>query len=141
VLDTQTADANGVVQLTSDGRPYAVQSQVEVGLNFNPIAEPMPMQTVRWPAGSNMAHKHRIVAIRAKVRLTQGLYANGNLLQQTQMDNFQMDNGPLPLYTGLIELEESTNWDQTQDKMVIFTQVDPLPMQILFVDTELSGEQ
>ncbi len=141
VLDTVVVDGSGVVQLTSDGRPYAIQSQVEIGLNFNPIVEPMPLQTVRWPSGSNLAHKKRIVAIRAKLRETQGLYANGNLLQQTQLDNFNMDSGPLPLYTGVVELEESTNWDQNTDKMVTFTQVDPLPMQILFLDSELSGEQ
>lgn len=141
VLDTQTVPSNGIVPLTSDGQPYAIKSQVEIGLNFNPIVEPMPLQTVRWPAGSNMAHKKRIVTIRAKVRETQGLYANGNLVQLSQLDNFNMDGGPLPLYTGIVELEESTNWDQNTDKMVVFTQVDPLPMQILFLDTELSGEQ
>jgi hypothetical protein len=139
VLD-DVVPVGGVAQLTSDGRPYTA-TKVEIGLNFNPIVEPMPLQTVRWPAGSNMAHKKRIVAIRVKVRLTQGLYANGNLLQLAQLDNFQMDNGPLPLYTGIVELEESTNWDQTEDKMVVFTQIDPLPMQILFLDVELSGEQ
>jgi hypothetical protein len=52
-----------------------------------------------------------------------------------------MDSGPLPLYTGIVEMEESTNWDQDVDKMVIFTQIDPVPMQILYLDTELSGEQ
>lgn len=139
VLDSVVV-TGGVANLTSDGQPYTA-ANVEIGLNFNPTVEPMPLQTVRWPAGSNMAHKKRIKSIRAKVRLTQGLYANGNLLQMAQMDNFQMDNGPLPLYTGVVELEESTNWDQTTDKMVTFTQVDPLPMQILFLDVELSGEQ
>ena len=101
----------------------------------------MPLQTVRWPTGTNLAHKKRIVAIRCKVRETQGLLANGNLVQLAQLDNFNMDDGPLPLYTGVVELEESTNWDQDEDKMVTFTQVDPLPMQILFLDVELSGEQ
>jgi hypothetical protein len=140
VLDSQVI-SGGVCPLLSGGQTYTAKSQVEIGLNFNPTVEPMPLQTVRWPAGSNMAHKKRVVAIRAKVRQTQGLLANGNLLQLAQMDNFQMDSGPLPLYTGVVELEESTNWDQTADKLVIFTQVDPLPMQILFLDTELSGEQ
>ena len=151
VLDTQTVPSNGVVPLTSDGNPYAIQSQVEIGLNFNPIVEPMPLQTVRWPAGSNLAHKKRIVAIRAKVRETAGLLiqteggADGQTVtivpQLAQLDNFQMDNGPLPLYTGVIEVEASSTWDQNEDKMVTFTQVDPLPMQILYLDVELSGEQ
>jgi hypothetical protein len=151
VLDTQVVPANGIVPLTSDGRPYVVQGQVEIGLNFNPIVEPMPLQTVRWPAGSNLAHKKRIVALRAKVRLTQGLIISTEggpdgqtvqiIPQMAQMDNFQMDSGPLPLYTGVIEVEASSTWDQNEDKMVTFTQVDPLPMQILFLDAELSGEQ
>ena len=151
VLDTQTVPSNGVVPLTSDGNPYVIQNQVEIGLNFNPIVEPMPLQTVRWPAGSNLAHKKRIVAIRAKVRETAGLLiqTEGGADDQTvtivpqlaQLDNFQMDNGPLPLYTGVIEVEASSTWDQNEDKMVTFTQVDPLPMQILYLDVELSGEQ
>ena len=78
--------------LTSDGNPYVIQGYGRNRPELQPTAlEPMPLQTVRWPAGSNLAHKKRIVAIRAKLRLTQGLYANGNLLQQTQLDNFQMD--------------------------------------------------
>ncbi len=140
VLDSQIV-VGGVVPLTTGGQPYTVKGQVEIGLNFNPTITPMPVQTVRWPAGSNLAHKKRIQSIRVKVRETQGLYANGNLLAQTTMDQFQMDSGPAPLYTGIIELEESTNWDQDKDKLVTFTQVDPLPMQILFMDVELSGEQ
>ena len=151
VLDTQTVPANGIVPLTSDGNAYTIQTQVEIGLNFNPIVEPMPLQTVRWPAGSNLAHKKRIVALRVKVRETQGLIISteggpdGQTVQITpqlaQLDNFQMDNGPLPSYTGIIEVEASSTWDQNEDKMVTFTQVDPLPMQILYLDTELSGEQ
>ena len=141
VLDTQTV-SGGVCLLQDLGSTYLTEGgAVEIGLNFNPIVTPMPLQTVRWPAGSNLAHKKRIVTIRVKVRETQGLYANGNLVQLAQLDNFNMDSGPLPLYTGIVELEESTNWDQDEDKMVTFTQVDPLPMQILFLDVELSGEQ
>jgi len=141
VLDTQTI-SGGVCPLTSGGVVYTTAGGVvEIGLNFNPTVTPMPLQTVRFPTGTNLTHKKRIVAIRAKVRETQGLYANGNLLQLAQLDNFSMDSGPLPLYTGVVELEESTNWDQEEDKMVTFTQVDPLPMQILFLDVELSGEQ
>ncbi len=151
VLDTQTVPTTGIVPLTTGGNVYAIQSQVEIGLNFNPIVEPMPLQTVRWPTGTNMAHKKRIVALRAKVRETQGLIImteggpDGQTVQiipqLAQMDNFQMDSGPLPLYTGIIEVEASSTWDQNEDKMVTFTQVDPLPMQILFLDAELSGEQ
>ena len=141
VLDTQTV-SGGVCPLTSGGAAYTTEGgAVEIGLNFNPTVTPMPLQTVRWPTGTNLAHKKRIVSIRCKVRETQGLLANGNLVQLAQLDNFNMDDGPLPLYTGVVELEESTNWDQDEDKMVTFTQVDPLPMQILFLDVELSGEQ
>lgn len=150
VLDTNVVSAGGVLQLTSDGFPY-VATSVEVGLNFNPTIEPMPLQTVRWPAGSNLAHKKRIQSVRLKVRETQGLIIQTDagqdnqtvsiVPQMAQLDNFKMDNGPLPLYSGIIEVEATSVWDQNEDKTVIFTQVDPLPMQILFMDVTLSGEQ
>lgn len=141
VLDNQVI-SGGVCPLTYGGGQftYTVANWVEVGLNFNPTVEPMPLQTVRWPAGSNLLHKKRIVKARLKLRETQGLYMNGNVLQQTVMDQTNMDEAA-PLYTGPINLEESTNWDQDEDKTLVFTQVDPLPMQILILDAMLSGEQ
>lgn len=131
--------SGGQVTIARNGTPY-LATNVEVGLNFNPIVTPMPLQTVRWPAGSNLAHKKRIVAMRIKVRNTLGLLYNGEVLPTSNMDTFNFDSPQAP-YSGLIELEDSSNWDQTADKLVSFTQVDPLPFYLMFMDIELSGEQ
>jgi hypothetical protein len=137
VLDNQTP-VNGSVTLTSNGYNY-LATNVEIGINFNPTVEPMPLQTVRWPAGSNLAHKKRIVAARIKVRNTRGLLYNGQVLQECQLDNFNFGSSRVG-YSGILELEDSSNWDQTQDKTVTFSQVDPLPFYLMFMDIELSGE-
>jgi hypothetical protein len=130
---------NGTINITRDGQPF-LATNVEVGLNFNPTVTPMPLQTVRFPAGTNLAHKKRIVKMRIKVRETLGLLYNGKVLPTAQIDNFNFDSPQVP-FSGLIRLEDTTNWDETEDKVVTFTQVDPLPFYLMFMDIQLSGEQ
>lgn len=103
--------------------------EVEVGLNFNSELTPMPLNTLT-PAGSNFMDKRRIVKVRAKVRSTLGLRVNGRPLPDRFWDLNNFDEAPEP-FTGIHSLEESTNWDETEEKLVSFTQVDPLPMEIL----------
>lgn len=150
VLDTVTADGSGVVSFLRDGRTYTTTTYYEVGLNFNPTVEPMPLQTVRWPAGSNLARKKRIVRARVKVWNTRSLLYTSNAttpggatthveLVQPTIDTYNFDSAPVP-YSGILELEDASVWDQTQDKTVTFTQTDPLPFYIMFLDVELAGE-
>jgi hypothetical protein len=103
--------------------------EVEVGLNFNPELTPMPLNTLT-PAGSNFMDKRRIVKVRAKVRGSLGLRVNGRPLPDRFWDLNNFDEPPEP-FTGIHAIEESTNWDETEEKLVSFTQVDPLPMEIL----------
>lgn len=138
VLD-DVIPVNGVAALTRDGRPYTALTY-EIGLNFNPTVMPMPLQTVRWPAGSNLVHKKRIVKMSIKVANTLGLLYNGEILPTTTIDTVNFD-APQQAYSGIIELEDSSNWDETQDKIVTFTQVDPLPFYLMYVDIQLAGEQ
>lgn len=138
VLDDVTP-VNGQVTLTRGGYAYAA-SQYEIGLNFNPTVEPMPIQTVRWPAGSNLARKKRIVTARFKVANTLGLLYNGQQLPTATIDTYDFDSAQVP-FSGIIELEDASTWDETTDKTVTFTQVDPLPFYLMFVDIELSGDQ
>lgn len=138
VLDNVTPAAGSAV-LTRAGQPYTATTY-EIGLNFNPTVEPMPLQTVRWPAGSNLARKKRIVCARIKVRNTLGLLYNGETLPTTNIDTVNFDSAPVP-FSGILELEDSSNWDQSQDKVVTFTQVDPLPFYLMYMDIELAGEQ
>jgi hypothetical protein len=138
VLDNVTPNG-GTVTLTRDGRPYAATTY-EIGLNFNPIVQPMPLQTVRWPSGSNLAHKKRVVCMRIKVANTLGLLYNGEPLNTDSFDTITFDSAPVP-YNGILELEDSSVWDQTQDKLVTFTQEDPLPFYLMYIDMELAGDQ
>ncbi len=138
VCDTATPSA-GAITITRDGVAY-LATNVEVGLNFNPTVTPMPLQTVRWPSGSNLAHKKRVVAARVKVRSTLGLLYNGSPLLTAKMDNFNFDSAQTP-YSGLLEIEDASNWDEEEDKLVTFSQVDPLPFYLMFMDITLSGEQ
>jgi F5/8 type C domain len=136
VLDN-VVPVNGQVSPTIDGRPYTVQSTYEIGLNFNPTVQPMPLQTTRWQIGSNLAHKKRIVRMRCRVQNTLGLLYNGEPLATQTIDTFNFDSAPVP-YSGILEIEDSSFWDQTVDKTVTFTQVDPLPFYLMYIDTELA---
>jgi hypothetical protein len=136
VLDSVTP-SGGAVTLTRDGYPYAATTY-EIGLNFNPTVEPMPLQTVRWPSGSNLARKKRIVRARIKVANTLGLLYNGEPLATTTIDTINFDSAPAP-YSGILELEDASVWDQEVDKTVVFSQVDPLPFYLMYIDIELAG--
>lgn len=138
VLDNVTP-VNGAVTLTRDGYAYKATTY-EIGLNFNPIVEPMPLQTVRWPSGSNLARKKRIVKARVKVANTLGLLYNNEPLATTTIDTINFDTAPVP-YSGILALEDASTWDETTDKTVTFTQVDPLPFYLMYIDIELSGDQ
>ncbi len=138
VLDNVTP-VNGSVALTQAGRPYTATTY-EIGLNFNPTVTPMPLQTVRWPAGSNLARKKRIVKARVKVRNTLGLLYNGEVLPTTDLDTITFDTAPVPV-SGILALEDASTWDEGEDKVVTFTQVDPLPFYLMYIDIALEGEQ
>jgi len=115
-----------------------VSTYVEAGLDWTPEVTPMPLQTLT-PVGSNMMAKRRIVKIKAKVRNTLGLLVNGRVLPDRYFDIDSYDSAATP-YTGVLPLEETTNWDEKQDKLVSLTQVDPLPMEILAIEVQLEGD-
>jgi hypothetical protein len=110
---------------------------VEAGLGFNPTITPMPLNMV-MPNGANVMRKRRVVKVRVKVLDTLGLLVNGRPLPDL---NFDIDNfdEAATAFTGVKALEESTNWDESEDKTITFTQVDPLPMTILGIDIAMEG--
>lgn len=110
---------------------------VEVGLNFNPNVTPMPLNTLT-PSGSNFMDKRRVVKARAKVRNTLGLLCNGIALPDRSFDIDNFDEAATP-FTGVHALEETTNWDEAEEKLVSFTQVDPLPMEILGIAADMES--
>lgn len=112
---------------------------VEVGLDWTPEVTPMPLQNM-LAVGSNLMRKKRIVKVRASVRNTLGLLMNGRPLADRYWDQNNFDEAATP-YTGVHELEETTNWDQAEDKLVAFTQVDPLPMELLGIDVQMETSE
>lgn len=111
-------------------------TNVEVGLDWTTEVRPMPLQTFSAGQSSNLMRKKRVVNVRARVRNTLGLLVNGRVLPDTFFDIDNFDEAATP-FTGTQQIEESTNWDQRDDKLVTFTQVDPLPMEILGIDVQL----
>jgi hypothetical protein len=145
VLDTTTVSSGGVVTLTRDGYPYAATTY-EIGLNFNPTISPMPLQKERWPNGSNLAKKKRIKHASVRVQNTLGLLYTSTdgttqaLIPTQQIDTFDFDTAPVP-FSGILDLEDASVWDRNVDKAVSFTQVDPVPLYLMYIDMELSSEQ
>lgn len=113
-------------------------SNVEVGLDWTPEVTPMPLQTVS-PQGSSLMRKKRVVNVRAKVRNTLGLLVNGRVINDRSYDVNSFGQAATP-YSGVFSLEESTNWDETEDKLVTFTQVDPLPFELLGMDIQMETD-
>ena len=110
---------------------------IQVGLGFDPIVTPMPLATLT-PTGSNFMDKRRVVKARVKVRNTLGLLVNGRPLPDRFFDIDEFDTTKTP-FTGNHQLEETSNWDETEEKTITFTQIDPLPMEILAIVVDLES--
>lgn len=137
ILDSVVPVA-GAATLTRDGIPYAATTY-EIGINFNPVVTPMPLQTARFPSGSNLTRRRRVTSAAIKVINTLGISYNGKFLPTEVIDTFNFDSTP-PLFSGILQLEDSSNYDLDQDKLVTFSQQDPLPFHLLYIDMELAGE-
>jgi hypothetical protein len=130
VLDDETPAAGSItISRTS--------SFVEAGLNFDPIVTPMPLNMM-MQNGANVMRKRRAVKVRVKVLDTLGLLVNGRPLPDLNFDINNFDEPASP-FSGVKALEETTNWDEAEDKTITFTQVDPLPMTILGIDVAMEG--
>ena len=113
-------------------------TNVEIGLDWTPMVTPMPLQNMT-PTGTNVMRRRRIVKVRAQVLNTRGLLVNGRVIPDKKTDVDRLDQ-PASTYSGVIEIEESTNWDNTNgDKLVTFSQVDPLPFQLLSMDIQMES--
>lgn len=109
----------------------------EIGLDWTPEVTPMPLQTIT-AEGTNLMRKRRVVNVTALVRNTLGLIVNGRPLPDRYFDVDNFDEAATP-FSGVHTLEESTNWDQTEDKLVTLTQVDPLPFELLAIDVQIES--
>lgn len=134
VLSNETPDSNGTV---TPSETEFEDASIQVGLNFNPVGTPMPLNAMT-PIGDNNMVKRRVKKVRAKVHKTLGLRVNGRPLPDRYADinNFDLDPDP---FTGNHTIEETSNWDEQEDKIVEFDQVDPLPMEILALTVDMES--
>jgi hypothetical protein len=124
----------------SGGSATAAEGTVtdwETGIDFTPEVTPMPLNAMT-ANGPTFMRKCRIVRVMVKVRGALGLLVNGRPLADRMFDINNFDEPPEPV-SGVFELEESTNWDRDQEKLVTFTQVDPCPMEILAIEVQLES--
>lgn len=111
---------------------------VEIGLGWSLEVTPMPLVAVT-KAGPNFMTKRRVVKVHAKLRNTLGLSVNGRLLGDYVADVDSFDTAPTP-FTGVRDLEESTNWDAADEKLVTLSQEDPLPFEIEAIQVTMESQ-
>ena len=111
-------------------------TNIEVGLDWQLVVEPMPLQTFAVGSSSNLMRKKRVVDVATRVRKTLGLYINGRPIPDQSFDINNFDTAPVP-FTGTRFIEETSVWDRAKDKIVTFSQVDPLPFEMLAIDVQL----
>lgn len=112
---------------------------VEVGLGFAVTMTPMPLNQM-LPEGANFMRKRRVTKVRVRVFETLGLKINDRVIPDIAVDVDYFD-APAEPFTGIRSLEETTNWDEDQDKLVTFSQTDPLPLTILGIDVAMEGNE
>lgn len=110
-------------------------TEIRIGLNFDTEISPMPL-SAQTQSGVSLIRKQRVVKVKAKVRNTLGLLVNGRLVADRNYDSSNFDE-PLTPYTGNLTLEENSVWDERVDKTVTFSQVDPLPLELLGTEIQL----
>jgi hypothetical protein len=115
----------------------AAYEDIEVGLGFNPSATPMPLNAMT-PSGASFMRKRRVVKVRVRVRQTLGLVINGRVIPDRKFDVNSFDEAATP-YSGVHTLEESSNYDETEDKLVTFSQNSPMPWEILGIDVVMES--
>ena len=126
--------AAGVATLAEGSFGYA-----EIGLGFDVTLTPMPLNQM-LPEGANFMRKRRVTKIRVRVFETLGVQINGRAIPDIAVDVDNFD-APAEPFTGVRSIEETTNWDEGQDKLVTFSQTDPLPMTILGIDIAMEGNE
>lgn len=109
--------------------------EIAIGLNFDPMVVPMPLSP-QTASGNGLIRKQRVVKIKAKVRNTVGMLINGRVIPDRFYDIDSFDS-PLSPYTGNITLAETSVWDERSDKTVSFSQVDPLPFELLGIEVQM----
>ncbi len=111
-------------------------SSIEVGLDWNPLVETMPLNTDPGN-GDNLMRKRRVVSVSMSVFETLGLRLNGVAVPDRRFDIDSFDEPPTPV-TGVVHLEATSNWDRDL-KTITIDQVDPMPFHLLALDVAVES--
>ena len=130
--------ANGSITMERAG------SVVEVGLNYIPIIQPMPLTPDGGPGSSQFDIK-KVIETRLNVINTLGLTVSINGVEEVKLPdrafgegaNSPLDTVPAP-FTGIIPfIGESIGYSDERLQSMIITQADPLPMTIASIFTKV----
>jgi hypothetical protein len=108
--------------------------RAEVGLDWVPTITPMPLVAIGPDGG--VLHKMRIVKARVQVKDTLGLLIDGKPVPDRKFDVDYFDTAATPV-SGIFTLNMSSTWDENSEKTVAFSQVDPVPMELLGCDFQI----
>lgn len=115
------------------------KSSVQVGLNYTPTFTPMPINT-SFGAGGNQMRLKRIVRMNIRVQATGVLKIDGEPIPARAFaDASASPLGSAPaLKTGILDdILDGNGWNR--EDMPVFTQDDPLPMQVLAIEYEVES--
>ena len=134
VLNKRTVDASGQITLTAS--EVANNTSYEVGVNFVPTIQPMPLNT-NVGSGENYMRLKRIVRINLRVYETYGVYVDNVPVASRSFGDNVLNRAPV-LFTGIIgDVYPEAGWER--DVMPVFTCPDPTPMHIQAIEFEVES--
>ncbi len=143
IMNDQTVVSGG---FTMERGGDTAQSVVEFGLNYTPTLQPMPVSNDPGFGQNQLAIK-KIVETRLNVKDTLGILVGINDSTPVPLpdrafgegDDSPLDTVPTP-FTGVIpRIAETLGFSEERLQSVVITQVDPLPMTILSIETIVEG--
>jgi len=143
IMNNQTVVSGG---FTLERAGDTAQSIIEVGLNYTPALQPMPVANDNGIGINQLAIK-KFIETRLNVKDTLGLLvAINDSVPITLPDrafgedaDSPLDTVPTP-FTGIIpRIAETLGFSEERLQSIVITQVDPLPMTILSIESIVEG--
>ena len=115
---------------------WAHHTDFEIGLNFIPIVQPMPINT-NIGSGDNFMRLKKIVRMNMRVLNTNGIYIDDSPVPSRAFGISTIGDAPLPFSGILDDLYPAEGW--SRDTMPVFSCPDPTPMHIQAIDIEVES--
>lgn len=131
ILDDVTV-SGGSVTIARDAETIC-----EIGLNFEPLSETLPYANPDI-IGPATGKEKKVVEVYVRVHETSSLQINGQDIDFYSLQGPNPLDAVNPIYSGMVHIVDVPNWDV--DATISITQVDPLPMTILSIETRVIVE-